>query len=547
MNTAMPDNLQNPDSDSLNPGGTPQAFEANSAGRLWLGIGFALVSAVLLVVTWQAYGNLWWLTPVAFVPMYVAQYRLLPRRWSGLAVGIAAAGFWGALFAQGSTVLPLPLVALGALVAGGLWWFLGAFQRPFSERTGYRWFIVQMPVFWVGFDLAIQNNEITGTYNWIAYHLSAAPALIHGVSVMSTPALSFLLLLINAAIALGVLRVIDARGWSRGAVPIPAPVVKWSTAVTAGVTLIWIVTSVVIYQQVSQRMGPSVRVATVQPGLANVASGLVVVGPADPDRPESERIDAQKRQLTTLTKQAAARGAQLVIWPEEILSYDPRVQHTQWIPDLVRETGVYLVQGFVIDPKNFQAPNTALTWGPDGTVVSEYLKTERVIAEGEAFPPGTLYPITTTSFGRLGVIICFDIDFPNGPARRETLSGAQIIAAPSIDFASGAIIRTASTVFRSIENRVGFAKADMAWDSVIVAPNGQVIARTLKTDPRGGEAILVEDLPLGPADSPFTLYGGTPFQWLLNVAWVLLVVVMFTTWRRTRAANAADSRASESK
>lgn len=506
----------------------------------WLGVALAVTSAVLLVVTWQAYGNLWWLTPIAFVPMYVAQYRLLPRRWSGLAVGIAAAGFWGALLAQGSTVLPWPLVVAGALTAGGLWWFLGSFQRPFSERTDYRWFIVQMPLFWVGVDLAIQNNEITGTYNWIAYHLSAAPPLVHAVSILSTPALSFLLLMINAGIALVVLRLLDARHPGLTPVPIPQPVVRWSSVLVGATTVLWIGTSVLIHQQVTDRMGPVVRVATVQPGLADVATGLVVVGLPHPERPEPERIDAQKRQLTALTKQAAARGAQLVVWPEEVLSYDPRVEHTKWIPHLVRETGIYLVQGFVIDPHNFEAPNTALTWGPDGTVQSVYLKTERVLAEGEAFPPGTLYPITTTSFGRLGVIICFDIDFPNGPARRETLSGAQIIAAPSIDFASGAIIRTASTVFRSIENRVGFAKADLAWDSVVIAPNGRVIARTLMTDPRGGEAILVEDLPLGPADSPFSLYGGTPFQWLLNAAWLFLLAVMVSSWRRIRAANRAE-------
>ena len=92
--------------------------------------------------------------------------------------------------------------------------------------------------------------------------------------------------------------------------------------------------------------------------------------------------------------------------------------------------------------------------------------------------PGTVYPTTDTPEGRLGIIICFDIEFPNGPARRQTLAGSQIILAPSIDFQSIAHLRSASTVFRAVENRVGMVKTDLAWDSVIVAPNGQILAKT---------------------------------------------------------------------
>lgn len=65
----------------------------------------------------------------------------------------------------------------------------------------------------------------------------------------------------------------------------------------------------------------------------------------------------------------------------------------------------------------------------------------------------------TTPAGVLGMIICFDIDFPDGPARREVLNGAQMIIAPSIDFASITDVRSASTVFRAIENRVAMEKA----------------------------------------------------------------------------------------
>ena len=82
--------------------------------RLLTGLLLALVSAALLIVIWPSYGNLWWLTFVAFVPMYVAQYRVLPRRWSGLAVGIAFGAYYFALFLHATSVLSMgPIIGIG--------------------------------------------------------------------------------------------------------------------------------------------------------------------------------------------------------------------------------------------------------------------------------------------------------------------------------------------------------------------------------------------------------------------------------------------------
>lgn len=111
-----------------------------------------------------------------------------------------------------------------------------------------------------------------------------------------------------------------------------------------------------------------------------------------------------------------------------------------------------------------------------------------------------------------------------------------MILAPSIDFASIADARSASTVLRAIENRVDMVKADVAWDSVLVAPNGRMITRTAIHSERGGQALLVSDVPLGPLNAPFTLYGNTPFQWLVYSATLVMIGAAVTSWRRRVAA-----------
>lgn len=509
--------------------------------RMVGGLALSLLSAVALIVIWQSHGNLWWLTFVAFVPMYVAQYRILPRRWSATPMALAFGGYYLAVSLLGSTVMSVGVIAAITLSFALIGFVFGLFLRPFAERTGYRWFVVQLPLIWVTIDLLVQNNELVGTYSWIGYRLGEAPQLIQPIAITGTPALNFLLQVINAAIALVVLALIDRRWPELADVPLSKRVLSWSVAIPVAAVSIWVVASFVMFNAVSTRMGPSVRVAAVQPGLANAMPGtLIDVSGGPPDRTDEQRIQDQAAQLSDMTRKAVAHGAKVVVWPEETLDYDPRVTHADWIPALVRETNIYLVAGFTPDSNNSAAPNTALLWSPDGQVAAVYFKTKRVLAEGEAFKPGSVYPTVKTPFGVLGMIICFDIDFPDGPARTVARNGAQMILAPSIDFESVADVRTSSTVFRAVENRVAMVKADVAWDSVLAAPNGQVITRTVIKTELGGEALLVADVPMGPGGAVFTKFGGYPFQWLAYLATAVMIGSMVVAWRRDRRAKAEE-------
>ena len=504
-------------------------------GRGVAGLLLSALSAALLIVIWQSYGNLWWLTVVAFVPMYLAQYRFLPRRWSAIPVAMAFGAHYFAVGMLSSSVLPVGIIVGTAAVSAAIGLVIGAFLRPFAERTGYRWFVVQFGLIWVAIDLAVQNNEIIGTYMWMAYRLADAPRLIAPVSITGTPALTLLLHIINAAIALAVLALLDRRRPDLADVPVPRRVLALSLAVPALVSILWVAVSMVLYASVSNRMGPAVRVATVQPGLANASPGtLISAGDMGSGRSEEQRRNDQIAELSEMTRQAAARGARIVVWPEETLDYDPRLVNTDWIPALLRQTGVYLAMGFTPDAQDSSAPNTGLLWDPQGQVEVTYFKTKRVLAEGESFTPGTVYPTVETSVGTLGMIICFDIDFPDGPARRTVLDGAQMILAPSIDVESISSVRSASTVFRAVENRVAMVKADAAWDSVIVAPNGRVLASDNIHTQLGGQALLVADVPLGPRGAPFTRYGGVPFQWAAYALTAVMGGAMLVSWRRNR-------------
>ncbi len=518
----------------------PPPAQKSGAGKFIAGIALSLLSAVMLYVMWDGHGNLWPLVFIGFVPMYIAQYRLLPRKWSGLALGIAAGGYWLSMAMMGGAVLGIAVVIAIAVVIGLIWFVIGIFERPFTERTSYKWFLVQLPLLWVGFEVIFQSNLILGSNYWIAYRAAAVPSMIQPVSVVSTPALSFLILIINAAIALAVLKWMDGR-WpalAGAAGSIPAKTVKWSSAIAATLAVFWVLWSLLIYSQVNAALGKTVKVASVQSGTenttsseGNLASSWVQNSPEDNAR--NVKLQAQ---LTRMTRDAASQGAQLIVWPEEALDYDVASSpNAAWVGELAKETNATIVGGFMPDSPNDTSPNNAAVWLPTGELAGDpFSKVHPVIAENEAFTPGTQAPVYRTPIGQLGVVICFDHDFPDGAIRIEAASGAQIMAVPAIDPTSIVNLRWQSLTFRAVENRIPMVKTDIGYDSAIINANGNLVERLAIDAPEGAERLLVADVNLGPRGAPFSYTGGYAFATLIVLGLGLRYVRQLYLYRRSR-------------
>ena len=74
--------------------------------------------------------------------------------------------------------------------------------------------------------------------------------------------------------------------------------------------------------------------------------------------------------------------------------------------------------------------NTAILLGPDGELVGKYRKVTLPREEIEkGISPGHDYPVFSTRFGKVGIMICYDVFFPE-VARELSLGGAEIIAMP---------------------------------------------------------------------------------------------------------------------
>ena len=123
--------------------------------------------------------------------------------------------------------------------------------------------------------------------------------------------------------------------------------------------------------------------------------------------------------------------------------------------------------------------NAAVVIGPDGELVGEYRKLHLKGEEKLSFRPGYRFSVFDTAFGVLGVMIGWDIAFPEA-ARSLVLLGAEILCVPAYETPYQEEWR-AFTLARAVENgsyllaanRVGEEPSrEYFGESCIVAPDG---------------------------------------------------------------------------
>lgn len=462
------------------------------------GAGLAALGGAALVLASPPFG-VWPLVFVGFVPIVLAQNRVLPKAQSGAALAVGFGGY-------------LVVTLWETFEPEQRWWFVGLVlglyvggwvSRASWELTGRR-HLWSDPVIWTATLFCIGLTPIA---SWVdpAYDLYRQPWLDQPVSLVGLAGLNLLVMLVNYAIAGFVV--------ARSSVSIP------TTAVVAALLAGWAGTSLFMFDTIDH--GSPVRVAAVQPGLTDLTS------PAG-EAARSRAVDATLRRLESSTRVATARGADLVVWPETVLRYvDPERDLGVRLSQLVRGVGIDLVFGYTEDPARY---NRAALVTRDGQFAVAYDKQHPVTFQGDHSIGGPVR-VARTDVGVVAPIICYDLDYP-GTARSAVRHGAQVLAVPSWDWSGIAEQHYAHLVFRSIENRVPAVKADTAWDSVIVDSDGRIRQRFVS--PRGDDAVLVATVHVGTGTTFYTRSG----DWLawstvaMSVLWAIWIVGAFARLRK---------------
>lgn len=195
-------------------------------------------------------------------------------------------------------------------------------------------------------------------------------------------------------------------------------------------------------------------------------------------------------------------GANLLIFPELSLTgyvVKDRIyelaeeipgRSTRQIENIANKTGLYIVFGMPELSKGTHATlhNAAVLVGPQGLIGryrKMYLPTHSVFEEKRYFRPGYHSTVFQTSLGNIGLIICYDIYFPE-VVRLTRLKGAELIvcisASPAVRRAFFETLTSAraieNTAFLAFVNLVGIEDGLQFWGgSRLLGPNGRVLAQ----------------------------------------------------------------------
>ena len=104
---------------------------------------------------------------------------------------------------------------------------------------------------------------------------------------------------------------------------------------------------------------------------------------------------------------------------------------TDRLASIASENGCYIICG--IDEKDKKKIyDSAVLIDRSGKIVGTYRKVHLWDKEKEFFTPGKEFPVFQTEIGRVGIGICYDVEFPE-PARNMAKRGAQIVFFPSAE------------------------------------------------------------------------------------------------------------------
>lgn len=217
---------------------------------------------------------------------------------------------------------------------------------------------------------------------------------------------------------------------------------------------------------------------------------------------EFGEVESNVRKAEKMAREARANGAVLICLPEsfscgyyclgmeEMLRYAQRTDGptVRRFQALAKELGAYLIVPIIESAEDGSFRNTAVLIDDFGQVVGQYSKCHLTDAEKPFLTPGSELKTFDTRYGKIGILICHDISFPEA-ARVLALRGAQVIVCPlawrDLSFYRDWLIQAMTG--RALENVLFTASAAMAGrdlpespftgTSLFAGPRGKILAK----------------------------------------------------------------------
>ncbi|HEU4714378.1 MAG TPA: apolipoprotein N-acyltransferase [Pyrinomonadaceae bacterium] len=499
----------------------------------------AAATAILLIFSFPNF-EFWFLAWVALVPLLVAiarrpsPVRALLLGWATGTVFFYVTCYWltYSMINYGGvpTVVAYLLLLPGAIVVGlfpGLAMMLVAMAIK-RWGTGA---VLLAPVFWAGFEWI--RLGVTGQlWNALGYSQAFHPSLIQLASWGGVYIVSFVIVLINSALVLIVMK-------------------RSARTMVAGLGVMPLLAVVMMLSNIDPNppytSDPvmSLCVVAVQPNVP-----MTIVKPAD----EMKQLLERHLSLSTnaLKQCGGANERNLVIWPESPMNFTYRNDRSfqELVTRFSLENNTSLLFNSLEPVSGGGSYNSAVLINGNAPI-AQYDKI-RLMPFGEYVPlpqwlpgaslitgivgeftPGDKYTLMGVGNYRAGVFICIESAYP-WIARRMTHDGADLLINISNDGYLGptAVMRQhlANAVFRAVENGRSVLRVTNSGISAEIASDGRIKDQTGAFAP---DVRVWKFYPSG-GTTAYTQYGDWFVQLCAAITLILLVVMVLGQRRSFR-------------
>jgi len=181
--------------------------------------------------------------------------------------------------------------------------------------------------------------------------------------------------------------------------------------------------------------------------------------------PKSDNENALHGIIEELTDRAASNGAKFLCFPEHYLSEeteDSVLSILELMKKQARKHNITIIVGGFYERLSDGIYVTAPVVNPQGQLIGRQEKIHLFGKEKDRAKPGSDYRIFNVGDVKFGIIICYDLVFPE-VARILALNGADMVFVPSRIIETGIEPWHLYLSARCLENRVPLIGANLIW------------------------------------------------------------------------------------
>lgn len=478
-----------------------------------------LLTALYVLLTLFASGR-WALTPVAWLAPVVALY-LIHRLPAGrgfllllVATYIPIAVAW-----YGIVPFPMPIYPIFMLVNALVGTLIYLADRLITPRLGAGFATTLVfPLIATAVEFVMMADGPLGSFGAQVYTQAAFLPLTQLVSVTGLWGVTFVMAWFAAVVHWSITRYQRGESYRLGGM------------ICAGVLAVILIGGGI---RLATAQEPTDYVAVASFTAVHVEMGELMELLSQDEAAFRQISRANHAAYLAQTVEAAATGAQIVLWPElaGLGMADDVADLVTAGQKLADEQDIYLAMPlFVLDPAGTaQSVNKMVVADPAGQIVLEHVKYGGNMLEG-TLPGIKELQTVQTPFGLLSGAICWDTDYPTvmSQAGRQ---GVDILLSPAHVWPEVAAIHAEMAAFRSIENGMAVMRQSDDGYSQVSDSYGRIVAQDNQVDVAG--RLFTAQLPINRVDTLYPVWGDVVGQGAM-VGFLLAVVLSLLSWFRSR-------------